>query len=486
MKAAALIIGNGNYPKSKIRNPKNDATDLSNVLSSLGFHVDTCIDATVEEMDSSLNELAVELEGYDVGLFFFAGHGLQISGENYLAAINTNFTKELDVKYSSLALNKIIETMEKSQVRTIIIILDACRNNPFERAWNRSIETRGLAPVYAPKGTIIAFATSPGETASDGSGRNGAYTSGLLQHITDMDIPIEELFKRVRNTVSTITDGKQTSWEHTSLMGSFYFNTSFPDSRKITVYSDSTIKDASFTCNAANKCHDVIRELKSLNYYRQNPAISKLSRLDLSGFDKNTLFVLGRNIYQSACGGSNSAAIYLQDISSRLAEYGSEISFHVVNGMLFEVYFDSNGNFRSQAKYGMFNELMRLEDVPEYRDSFSFIHGKLLDYMHLVFYMPGLKRDVVVNICTTQNEDNETVLKSVSWEDHNIFSIGEAYSSSKLTKRMLYQELTCAQFILKLAEKMATPICRLITKFYPDLSDEVTIHAPYDFTVRKP
>lgn len=452
MKAAALIIGNGNYPKSKLKNPKNDATDLSKVLSSLGFHVDTCIDATVEEMDKSLHEFAEELEGYDVGLFFFAGHGLQIAGENYLAAINTNSAKELDAKYSSLALNKIIETMEKSQVRTTIIILDACRNNPFERAWNRSIETRGLAPVYAPKGTIIAFATSPGETASDGSGRNGAYTSGLLQHISDMDIPIEELFKRVRNTVSTITEGEQTSWEHTSLMGSFYFNTSFPDSRKIPVYSDSTIKDAYFTCSAADKCHNVIRELKSHDWYRQNPAISRLSCLDLSEFDKNTLFVLGRNIYQSACGGSNIAAIYVQNISSRLAEYRARISFHIVNGMLFEVYFDSNGNFRSQAKYGMFNELMQLENVSEYRDSFSFIHGKLLDYMHLIFYMPGLKRDVVVNISTTQNEDNEAVLKSVTYEDHNIFTIDEAYSTSNSRKRILYQELTCAKFISDLAE----------------------------------
>jgi uncharacterized caspase-like protein len=132
---------------------------------------------------------------------------MQIDGENYLAAVDTDGTDEIAAKHSSLALNRVIEVMEKSGCSTSIIVLDACRNNPFERAWTRSMESRGLAPVYAPRGTLIAFATSPGQTASDGRGRNGAYTAALLQHMTTPDCSIETMFKRVRNTLSAATKG---------------------------------------------------------------------------------------------------------------------------------------------------------------------------------------------------------------------------------------------------------------------------------------
>src|SRR5205823_8843918 len=117
----------------------------------------------------------------------------------------------------------VIEAMEDTPTDTNIIILDACRDNPFERAWARSSSMRGLAPVYAPKGTLIAYATSPGQMASDGDGRNGAYTSSL-QHLDAVDCSIETMFKRVRNTLSAYTDGKQISWEDTSLAKEFYFN----------------------------------------------------------------------------------------------------------------------------------------------------------------------------------------------------------------------------------------------------------------------
>ena len=176
-------------------------------------------------MDEALKDFASELSGAEVGLFFFAGHAMQISGENFLTAIDTDFDSETDAKYSSLRLNKVIEVLEKGDNATSVIILDACRNNPYERRW-RGGEHLGLAPVYAPKGTIIAYATSPGQTASDGDNKNGAFTSVLLTHIDNQNLTIEDLFKRVRNTLSAMTSGKQTSWEHTSLMGDFFFNPS--------------------------------------------------------------------------------------------------------------------------------------------------------------------------------------------------------------------------------------------------------------------
>ncbi len=223
----ALVIGNAAYTDAgKLKNPTNDAEDVATRLEAFGFSVIKKTDCTHKDMDRALKTFKNSLEGNDIGLFFFAGHGMQIDGENYLAAIDTDVSGEIEAKHSSLPLNRVIETMEKARTSTNIIVLDACRDNPYERAWNRSAATRGLAPVYAPKGTLIAYATSPGQVAKDGSGRNGAYTSALLQHINTPDCSIENMFKRVRNSLSAATKQKQISWEHTSLSGEFFFNLS--------------------------------------------------------------------------------------------------------------------------------------------------------------------------------------------------------------------------------------------------------------------
>lgn len=211
----ALVIGNAAYKE----NPANDAEDIAAKLEACGFSVIKARDCSVAEMDRALKRFKRTLADNDVGVFFFAGHGMQIDGENYLAAVDTNTVGEDKAKYTALPLNRVIEVMGRAAISTSVI-LDACRDNPFERAWHRSAGARGLAPVYAPKGTLIAFATSPGQVADDGRGRNGAYTAALLQHITTPDCSIENMFKRVRNTLSATTRRKQISWEHISLSGS--------------------------------------------------------------------------------------------------------------------------------------------------------------------------------------------------------------------------------------------------------------------------
>lgn len=159
----ALVIGNAAYQAvDALKNPVNDAEDVGSKLESCGFTVIRSIDSDHAAVDRELKRFQRVLKESDVGLFFFAGHGMQIDGENYLAAVDTDGTDEIAAKHSSLALNRVIEVMEKSDCSTSIIILDACRNNPFERVWTRSFESRGLAPVYAPCGTLVAYATSPG------------------------------------------------------------------------------------------------------------------------------------------------------------------------------------------------------------------------------------------------------------------------------------------------------------------------------------
>src|SRR5208283_96619 len=208
---AALVIGNSSYLFAEpLRNPTNDAEDISAKLVSLGFSVITLTNATSQEMEEALHRFDKVLQTSSVGLVFFAGHGFQIYGRNYLAAIDTKMSDELSIKYSALDLDFILDVMKRAAAPTGFVILDACRNNPFV-GLSRSVASNELAPVYAPKGTLVAFSTSPGQTSSDGTCRNGLYTEALLQHIGTPNLLIETMFKRVRSTLESLTDGKQTS-----------------------------------------------------------------------------------------------------------------------------------------------------------------------------------------------------------------------------------------------------------------------------------
>jgi hypothetical protein len=208
---AALVIGNAAYRGgNRLANPTNDATDFGAKLRSYGFEVLIATDCAAREMDKHLKSFRQLLTTHEVGLFFFAGHGVQIEGINYLIALDTDTDSETDAKHSSLSLDKFIDVMAKSQASTKIIILDACRNNPWERKWHRGANARGLASVYAPKGTIIGYATSPGEVASDGVGRNGTYTAALLQHIDANDCPIE----RCSNASATPSQRRRRASKH--------------------------------------------------------------------------------------------------------------------------------------------------------------------------------------------------------------------------------------------------------------------------------
>jgi len=225
MKAKALVIGNANYNESKLENTVNDAIDVGAILKRLGFEVDIITDVNRIEQDKAITDFATSLNKYQIGLFYFAGHGFQINNENYLAAIDTSVEDEPHARHTAFPLNIFLDYLDKATNDSTIIILDACRSNLTSRSWYRSIANSGLAPILAPKGTLIAFATSPGHTALDGTGtRNGVYTGALLENIAVQNIPVEEMFKRVRTSVYKLSQGKQTSWEHTSLTTPFYFN----------------------------------------------------------------------------------------------------------------------------------------------------------------------------------------------------------------------------------------------------------------------
>ncbi len=218
-----MVIGNGNYSSSPLSNPVNDATDLAANLEKLNFSVILRKNSSHQEMEEAIREFGEQLKKGGVGLFFYAGHGVQIGGRNYLLPVGVRINKETDVKFRSVDAEIILSEMSNAGNNLNIIILDACRDNPFGRKF-RSV-SRGLAIISdAPKGTFITYSTSPGHVAADGSGRNSPYTESLIHHMNTPGLPIEEVFKKVRQDISKKTNGQQVPWELSSLEGQFFFN----------------------------------------------------------------------------------------------------------------------------------------------------------------------------------------------------------------------------------------------------------------------
>lgn len=223
-KRLALVIGNSAYQHAgRLKNPVNDADSMGRTLSRLGFDVSLHKDLQESDMKRAIDEFGSRLGGYDVGLFFYAGHGIQVDGINYLIPVNVDLKSKNDVEYTCVEAGRVLGKMEGAGSRVNIVMLDACRNNPFERSWSRSVRGSGLAEMSNIPESLIAYATAPGNTASDGDGDNGLYTSAVLQHIETPNITIEEMFKRVRRSVLKKTGGDQRSWESTSITSNFYF-----------------------------------------------------------------------------------------------------------------------------------------------------------------------------------------------------------------------------------------------------------------------
>ena len=223
-KGLALCIGNGMYETTGILiNPENDAKDIANALERLGFEVMKIENADQATMKKVIDEFGKKLKKYDVGLFFYAGHGVQAKGFNYLIPVDAEINSENDIEYSCVNAGRVLAKMEDAGSTTNIVIMDACRNNPFERSWTRSATGRGLALMDAPIGSLIGFATSPGSTASDGVADNGLYTSAILEYIGEAGLNILEIFQKVRKKVRENSGGEQVPWESTSLEGNFYF-----------------------------------------------------------------------------------------------------------------------------------------------------------------------------------------------------------------------------------------------------------------------
>ena len=224
-KRLALIIGNSNYAAGQmLKNPTNDATDIANKLESLGFDVMLAVNATHEQMDMKIEEFGTKAHQYDVALFYYAGHGIQSKGTNYLLPVDAQLQSEEQLRYRCTPTNYVLDKLDASGCKMKIVILDACRNNPFERSWHRGANSRGLSIMNAPRGTLIAYATAPGDVANDGEGRNSPYTEAILTMLDKPGVKLLDFFQGVTEQVIETTNTMQYPWTSQSITGTFYFN----------------------------------------------------------------------------------------------------------------------------------------------------------------------------------------------------------------------------------------------------------------------
>lgn len=217
----ALVIGNAAYANAPLLNPGQDAQAVAQVLRKAGFSVDLRLNASQRQMQDAVTAFGDKLKGGGAGLFYFAGHGVQIKGRNFLLPVGAEIQREDEVAYKAVDVQQVLDKMDTAKNRINMVVLDACRDNPFARS-SRS-GAGGLSQLDAPIGSLIAFATAPGSVASDGRNANGLYTQHLLANIERPGTPIEEVFKRVRLGVRLDSNGQQVPWESTSLEGDFYF-----------------------------------------------------------------------------------------------------------------------------------------------------------------------------------------------------------------------------------------------------------------------
>ena len=210
-----------------LKNPVNDATDFAKELENSNFEVQLLTNATYGQMRAAMLKFKEKVDAGDrdktVSLFYYAGHGLQRDDENYLVPVDAMIEFEDDIgRYCFPVQRMVLSNMERSNSRMNIVILDACRNNPFP-SLNRSLGEEGLGEMRRARGSFIAYATAPGSVASDGTGRNGLYTQELLKAVRKPGLTIEQVFKEVRQNVLRLSGDKQNTWDSSNIIGEFYF-----------------------------------------------------------------------------------------------------------------------------------------------------------------------------------------------------------------------------------------------------------------------
>lgn len=243
-RGVALVVGNARYPTVPLRNPVNDAVAIGESLQGMGYVTQVVTDTPYHKLKKSIAAFSRRLRGADIGVFYYSGHGIQYKGKNYIIPVNAQIESEGDIPVEGVSMNYVFSKMAAAKTRVNIIILDACRNNPFARSWSST--GTGLAVMNAPAGTLIAYATAPGQVALDGDilvKNHSIYTAALLQAMNNSESSIEDLFKEVRRQVREASNGRQIPWESTSLEGEVVLKPGGSLRRKNAAFYEAYAKD---------------------------------------------------------------------------------------------------------------------------------------------------------------------------------------------------------------------------------------------------
>jgi len=479
------LFGNNKYESgTDLQCSVNDAKDLSERLQILGFETECVLNSSGNDMGLKLAAFEDKLSNYNVGLFFFAGHGFQFDGKNFLATVETSFADRRSAAYTSFDLDIVINGLTRSDLSIKILIIDACRNGTFPGERGGDV---GFAPVFAPRGTIIAFGTSPGQAALENE-HHGLFTGALLQHIMTENLTIENMFKRVRNTVYVLSGSRQITWEHTSLMGEFYFNKDSIDDGQKLFYAQTALADSDYECEENSVLESIVTDLKSCNWNLQNPTINDMKRIDWSQTKKNDLFILGRNLYQ-ASNAAFAVSSYFDDLYGNLIRIGDNVSKHILVGMAYEIYFNSKGKLRDHLKAEKYEEVIKTIQRQEFLESRIFIRDQLKGFTQKVMFIPGETEKLVFDVVIECSPDqHEYYLKSISLDGQNILYDSEGtelydYSNRGYNSAIYFRDLKS-----KIQNELAIPKQRLELNYSynfdcNELNDDVHIEIPSDFNL---
>lgn len=285
----ALVIGNSNYTNvSDLRNPVNDATDMTEALSGLGFTVISGFDLTKAELEAKIGEFEEQLTGADVGIFFFSGHGLQVSGINYVVPVDADLTSAASLDLAMVRLDFVQAVMERAS-KTKILFLDACRNNPLVNDLARATDIRsleigqGLAAVKFGVGTLVSYSTQPGNVAKDGTGRNSPFTGPLVRQLRASNEDLASILMRVRKEVLISTSGQQVPWDQNSLLDRIYLRKSIQPS-----LSPVRTRRSVWLHNGSEVVLQISGKLRSFYYYKPKASLTD------AGINPGTLLFEGR------------------------------------------------------------------------------------------------------------------------------------------------------------------------------------------------
>ena len=338
----ALVIGNTNYEVSPLRTAVNDASDIADTLSQLGFSVNLKTNADQANMEMAVQEFGREIQAGAIGLFYYAGHAVQHDGENYLVPIGAveSITAPEHLRYKTVPLGYVLGVVDQSASDLNVVILDSCRNSPF-KGFSRNL-TRGITRMPSSQGTLVAYSTSPGKVALDGNvnDRNSPYTKNLLKHIKEPGLTIEQVLKKVRTSVKKATNGEQTPWYEASIDGDFYFIEGKSDSSK-NKQSRKVIKVATVDPNKSIQSKEI--EKKAI-HNKAEASTKDLAYIDIAGVaegrslnSKQIRKLISGNTLVPSSGGYKGAKIFFSE-DGRAHYYKKEDNGNVIEGVSTWVY----------------------------------------------------------------------------------------------------------------------------------------------------